>query len=143
MAKRYKFSQTARDFVAQRAQGICEYCQMPQDFVPDAYELEHIIPLVQNGTNELENIAYSCGGCNGRKRAKMTAIDPITLEIVRLYHPRNDNWEEHFQWRENFSIIEGISPIGRATVDALLLNRLGCVNLRTVLTPFGQHPPMR
>lgn len=42
MAKRHKFSQTARDFVAQRAQGICEYCQMPQDFVPDAYELKTV-----------------------------------------------------------------------------------------------------
>ena len=143
MAKRRKFSAADRELVAQRAQGICEYCQCPQNFVPDAYELEHIIALAQNGSNDLDNIAYSCSGCNGRKGIKLTAVDPLTQQEVPLFHPRNDNWEDHFEWSPDFSQVVGISPIGRATIEALLLNRVSCVNLRLALTAFGRHPPVR
>lgn len=140
MAKRRKFSSIDREFVAQRAQGVCEYCQSPQDFVPDTYELEHIVPISLNGTNDLDNIAYACSGCNGRKGINLTAIDPQTGQEVSLFHPRNDVWEEHFEWNQDFSQIIGISPTGRATVDLLLLNRISCVNLRLALIAFGVHP---
>src|ERR1051326_8965524 len=35
----------------------------------------------------------------------------------------------------------GLTPIGRATIAALDLNRIGLVNLRRVLPSFGEHPP--
>jgi HNH endonuclease len=140
MAKRRKFSPADKELVTQRALGICEYCQMPENFNTDSFEMEHIIPLAHDGTNDLGNIAFSCSGCNGRKGTKMTAIDPITLAEVPLYHPRNDNWGEHFQWNDNFLRLIGISPTGRATIEALELNRTGCINLRMALFAFGTHP---
>jgi 5-methylcytosine-specific restriction endonuclease McrA len=126
MAKRRKFSQEDRELVARRANGICEYCQMPENFNTDTFEMEHITALVHNGTNDLGNIAFSCSGCNGRKGIKRTASDPITWVEVPLYHPRNDNWEDHFQWTDDFLRLVGISPTGRATIEA-----------------FGTHPRIR
>jgi hypothetical protein len=102
--------------------------------------MEHIIPLVSDGTNDLTNLAFSCGGCNGRKSVKMTGFDPITLQTVALFHPRQDRWRVHFRWNADFTRLEGITPTGRATIETLQLNRLGCVNLRFVLAPLGVHP---
>gem|GEM_PF-4995517 len=41
-----------------------------------------------------------------------------------------------------YSLIIGITPIGRATVEELQLNRNGVVNLRKVLYQMGEHPPI-
>lgn len=143
MAKRRKFSMTDKESVAQRAFGICEYCQMPEDFSTDTFEMEHITALVNGGTHDLGNIAFACSGCNQCKGAKQSAVDPVTLVEVPLYHPRNDSWEDHFQWTDDFSILGGISPTGRATIEALELNRIGCINLRMALVAFGVHPRVR
>ena len=35
----------------------------------------------------------------------------------------------------------GITPCGRATVDALQLNRESVVNFRRILVAMGEHPP--
>jgi hypothetical protein len=140
MLKRKKYSPNERSFVSLRASGCCEYCMMPCDFSPDTFTLEHIISLFEGGNNDLINLAFSCGGCNNNKRQKIKAIDPITGEMVNLFHPRNDIWSNHFQWLENFTIVEGITPQGRATVELLKLNRKGVVNLRKALVAFGVFP---
>jgi hypothetical protein len=56
MAKRRKFSTADKESVAQRALGICEYCQMPEDFSTDTFEMEHITALANDGTNENDSI---------------------------------------------------------------------------------------
>lgn len=87
MHKRRKFSQIERDFIAHRAHGCCEYCQIPHDFSPDTFEIEHIISLFQGGTNELSNLAFSCSGCNSRKCFKIMAIDPMNGANVNYLTP--------------------------------------------------------
>jgi hypothetical protein len=140
MHKRRKFSLIERDFIQHRAHGCCEYCKILHDFSPDTFEIEHIIALIQGGTNELSNLAFSCSGCNNRKSFKIIAIDPISGTYVPLFNPRIDNWEKHFQWLNDYSIVEGITAIGRATVEQLKLNRKGLINLRKALFAFGVHP---
>lgn len=110
MLKRKKFSQSERDFIAHRARGCCEYCQTPHDYSPDTFNVEHIISLFENGTNDLFNLAFYCGGCNNRKRDKIKALDPETNILISLFNPRTDKWNEHFQWSDNFSIVVGITP---------------------------------
>ncbi len=86
-------------------------------------------------------MALACGECNGHKYTKIQYTDPITSEKVDLFHPRKDYWPEHFQWNEDDTLIVGISPKGRATLDLLDMNREGNVNLRILLLMVGLHPP--
>jgi hypothetical protein len=141
MLKRKRFTPTERNFIMLRAKGCCEYCQMLYDFSPDTFEIEHIISLFEGGTNELANLAFSCGGCNSNKYYKINAIDKQSNEVVALFNPRLDIWSQHFQWQENFSIIEGITSIGRVTVELLKLNRIGLINLRKALVNYNVFPP--
>jgi HNH endonuclease len=88
MLKRRKFTPAERTFVELRAHGCCEYCKILHDFSPDTFNIEHIISLFEGGTNELINLAFSCGGCNNRKGLKIKAIDPIKGTIVYLFNPK-------------------------------------------------------
>jgi HNH endonuclease len=128
--------------VLERAYGCCEYCISQADYSPDPFSYEHIIPSARGGKSELENLALSCLGCNFQKYISTDAIDPLTEERVPLYHPRRDRWGDHFVWNDDFTLIEGKTPTGRATVERLRLNREGVVNLRQVLLASGLHPPI-
>lgn len=70
----------------------------------------------------------------------MEAIDPVNGEWVPLFHPRQHHWVDHFRWADDYTQIVGMTPTGRATVDALKLNREGLVNLRQILFAVGVHP---
>jgi hypothetical protein len=128
--------------VFERAHGCCEYCVSQVKYSPDPFSGEHIIPRSRGGTDDLENLALSCLGCNYKKYISIDAIDPLTGERVPLFHPRRDQWSEHFAWGDDFTLIYGITPTGRATVEKLELNREGLVNLRRVLVAFKKHPPI-
>ncbi|MEK7830771.1 MAG: hypothetical protein AAB401_06785 [Acidobacteriota bacterium] len=68
----------------------------------------------------------------------MTAYDSVSRKRVRLFHPRRDDWSEHFAWAdENHSVVVGVTAIGRATVNRLKLNSEGAVNLRSALRQLG------
>lgn len=99
------------------------------------------MPLALNGKTELKNLARSCGICNNHKHDKIKHTDPLTKQTVRLYHPRQDVWRDHFQWSDDALNIVGITPAGRATVDLLKLNRLNAVNLRKLLKIADLHSP--
>ncbi|MEO0040718.1 MAG: hypothetical protein RL329_166 [Bacteroidota bacterium] len=143
MSKRHKFSRAEREIIVSRAQGSCEYCQILQDYSPDSFEAEHIMPVARNGSDDLGNIALACSGCNKRKSDRITAIDPISQQSVPLFNPRTDIWESHFEWSEDFSQMQGLSFVGRATIHALQTNRTGLVNLRLALFAYGVHPRTR
>ena len=106
------------------------------------FSAEHIVPRSQNGVTALANLAWACQGCNNHKYNRSASRDPITGALVPLFHPRRDQWREHFAWNEDATILFGVSPTGRATVECLRLNRTGLVALRRVLVRVGEHPPV-
>ena len=124
-----------------RAQGYCEYCRSPMRYSPDPFAVEHIVPRVAGGGNGPSNLALSCQGCNNLKFVSIEAVDPVTGVRVPLFHPRQQRWSQHFLWSQDTTVVVGRTPIGRATVERLRLNREGVVNLRRVLATIGQHPP--
>lgn len=130
-----------RRVVRERAGDLCEYCRSPASFATQSFTVEHIRPRAGGGQTTLENLAWACFGCNAHKHAAMKATDSQTGTLVPLYHPRRAAWSEHFQWVEGDTRVAGKTPTGRATVDALRLNRIGLVNLRQVLAAAGLHPP--
>ena len=124
-----------------RANGRCEYCHCPEEFSPDTFSIEHITPLALNGGNVQSNLALSCQGCNGSTGVRTEAFDGVTAANVPLFHPRQQRWDEHFRWSADSVRVEGLSATGRATIEALRLNRAGVVNLRRLLMLDGRHPP--
>lgn len=85
--------------------------------------------------DNLDNLALACHFCNRKKGPNLAGIDPVTGEITALFHPRRHNWHDHFQW--NGPLIEGLSPIGRATVHVLALNDGKRMRLRLQLLEDG------
>ncbi|MBK8427517.1 MAG: HNH endonuclease [Lewinellaceae bacterium] len=134
-------SKRLRKLVFERARGCCEYCLSQVKYAPDPFSIEHIMPRSKGGSDDPDNLAWACMGCNGIKYNDTSAIDPITMETVPLHNPRTQNWSEHFQWSSTLTHVFGRTAIGRATVEKLSLNREGLVNLREVLAAIGEHPP--
>jgi len=131
-----------RRIIESRAGGRCEYCASPADHTPDDFAAEHIFPVILGGTSDLDNLAWSCQGCNSRKFTATQAVDPQTRESALLYHPRRDQWSDHFQWSADPRLLIGLTPTGRATIARMDLNRYNVVNLREVLALAGKHPPI-
>lgn len=126
--------------VAKQAEYCCEYCKSQARFAIQSFSIEHILPKSQGGTTTLNNLAFACQGCNNHKYNKTEAQDPITGETVPLFNPRKQQWSSHFSWSDDFTLIIGLTSIGRATIEALQLNRSGIVNLRRILYVMGEHP---
>jgi hypothetical protein len=130
-----------KQFVFERGNGCCEYCCSQVKFAIDPFVVEHIIPLSQAGASSAENLALACQGCNNHKYTKTEGIDPVDMQPAPLYNPRTMIWGDHFAWSEDSLTLIRLTPIGRATVETLRLNRSGVVNLRQLLHATGQHPP--
>ncbi|MEO0768044.1 MAG: HNH endonuclease signature motif containing protein [Cyanobacteria bacterium J06649_4] len=130
-----------REEVSERANQLCEYCKCPDAFSPDSFTVDHIHPRQAGGSTVSENLAWACFGCNGRKHKRTTAIDTQTGTKTMLFNPRQQSWKEHFAWNRDTTQMIGKTPCGRATIEALALNRFGVANLRRLLTSAGLHPP--
>ena len=130
-----------RRLVVERAGGCCEYCLSQVRFSTQSFSVEHIIHRDQGGETEIENLALSCQGCNNHKYTKTEGSDPVSREYVPLYHPRQQQWGDHFAWNDDCTLIMGVTATGRATVETLHLNREGVVNLRRLLYTAKKHPP--
>ena len=117
-----------RQSVRQRAAGRCEYCALRQEQEPLAFHVEHITPRSHGGKDALENLALACQHRNLHKGTNLSGLDPQTGELTRLFHPRLDNWNEHFT-RQGGEII-GKSAIGRTSVRLLRMNEGGRRELR-------------
>lgn len=137
-----KLTTQLKETVKIRAVNCCEYCHSQEKFATQNFSIEHICPLSQGGQTNLDNLALACQGCNNHKYNKTQGKDPISGERVFLYNPRKENWSDHFSWSNDYTLIIGLTPIGRVTVEVLRLNRKGLVNLRRILYAMGEHPPI-
>jgi HNH endonuclease len=130
-----------RRLVQLRAKGYCEYCFCHKDFTTTPFCIEHTLPKAFGGTDDESNLAYACGGCNGHKHTKIKATDPVTNALTDIFNPRQQEWQDHFVWNDTFTLIIGISDVGRTTIEALKLNRFPVVNVRKGMIAMGMHPP--
>lgn len=99
---------------------------------------DHVVP---SAGDELENLCLACVNCNLSKSDAILARDPVSSEIVRLFNPRQDSWNDHFKWSENGIYIIGHSTIGRATIVRLKMNQERVVRARQIWVAAGKHPP--
>jgi hypothetical protein len=136
-----KLTPQIKQQVRLRAKNCCEYCYSQEKFATHSFSVEHIKPLSKGGNNNLDNLALSCLGCNNHKYNKTEGKDTVSGAIISLYNSRYQNWQEHFNWNQDYTLIIGLTPTGRTTVEILRLNREGLVNLRRILYTMGEHPP--
>ena len=129
-----------RELIITRAQGHCEYCQSPARYSPEVFEVEHILPVASGGKTTLDNLALACPACNRYKGRRQTSIDPLTATEVALFNPRTQRWADHFGWSADLQEITGLTPVGRATVETLRMNRPAVTVFRTALSVVGLHP---
>jgi hypothetical protein len=125
--------------VTHRAGHRCEYCQLSQAGQEATFHIDHVVPRAAGGQTKAGNLALACVSCSLRKWARQTATDPETGEHVPLFNPRTQVWSEHFLWEAEK--IVPLSPIGRATVAALAMNRPLIVAIRKEEVTRGRHPP--
>ena len=141
MAGRSKIPESIQEQVRQRANYLCEYCHASERWQYVRFTVDHVIPLSLGGSDSLENLALACFHCNRRKTNRVMATVPEENQEVALFNPRQDGWSEHFIWSDDGLLIIGLTPIGRATVEALVLNRERVISIRAADREIGRHPP--
>jgi hypothetical protein len=124
--------------VRERAKHRCEYCHFPEAFAEAPFHADHIIARQHGGGDELQNRALACCFCNRYKGPNLSGVDPSSGEVTRLFNPRANTWTDHFAW--SGPRLVGRTAIGRATIQALRLNRADAVAVRQVLMRESVYP---
>ena len=117
--------------VAKRAGHRCEYCHAPESFFPHRLWLDHILPESKGGPTAMRNLALCCYGCQQKKLDFTTGVDPATGLSAPLFNPRRQKWSRHFRWSADDIRLEGLTRVGRATIDRLALNNERQIEART------------
>ena len=61
------------------------------------FSVEHVIPRSQDGDSSPENLALSCQGFNNHKYNHTQGTDPVTGDVVPLFHPRKQRLARPFR----------------------------------------------
>jgi hypothetical protein len=140
-------SDEIRQIIRERAKYICEYCHSSERLSANRFTIDHVIPKSLGGSDETNNLALACRRCNERRYNFVAGLDPETQAIVPLFNLRQQKWEDHFVWIGQGVVIEGITPIGRATCLRLDLNDMRYLEndsiraTRRFWIKTGLHPP--
>ncbi|MBV9767241.1 MAG: HNH endonuclease [Acidobacteriaceae bacterium] len=117
--------------VRERARHRCEYCLLPEAAFPLPFQIDHVLAQ-KHGEKSIEsNLALACTHCNAHKGPNIAGVDQVTGQVVRLFSPRTDVWDEHFQISGPF--IKGRTAAGRVTVAVLALNDADQLLIRSAL----------
>uniref|UniRef100_UPI004056FFA9 HNH endonuclease n=1 Tax=Candidatus Electrothrix sp. TaxID=2170559 RepID=UPI004056FFA9 len=131
MSKTY-ISVALRTLVYKRAKAACEYCLIPEMITFAPHQIDHIIAEKHSGETQQNNLALACILCNKYKGSDIASVDPATGNIVALYNPRQDSWEEHFHLEKNGNI-QPLTGIGRGTLQLLRFNTPERISERRLL----------
>lgn len=127
--------------VRRQAKDRCGYCLSPQEFLPFKLEIEHFHPRALGGDTLEENLWLACRECNAHKARKTKASDSLTGKTTKLFNPRKQNWDRHFEFGGGGSEIIGKTACGRATVACLQMNNIYQTTARLAWSETGRFPP--
>lgn len=131
---------STRRLVRARAGQRCEYCRLHENDLPlFSFHVEHIVAKKHRGSDEPDNLAWSCHHCNLAKSSNLSGRDPDTGRVYLLFNPRKQSWTRHFEW--DGSRIVGRTAGGRATIEVLNINASLRIDLRALLIMAGHFPP--
>jgi len=118
-------STEARDAVRRRATFACEYCGVSETDTAGELTIDHYQPQTKGGTDDLENLLYSCVRCNQYKADYW----PAEAHAPQLWNPRTEPASAHFVLIEDGTFYP-LTAIGRFTLQRLRLNRPPLVTYR-------------
>jgi hypothetical protein len=116
-----------RQRILEQAAYRCEYCRIAEW----PLTIDHIVPVVAwraatppvFAPEDPDSLAAACWYCNRAKWGATVGYDGETDADQALFHPRRDDWDEHFTWSPDSKEIVGLTPVGRATIARLVMNR--------------------
>lgn len=126
--------------IAERANHQCEYCKAPEVVFNFPFEVEHIIPLSRQGANNEANLALACRSCNLHKGIRVSGIASGSKTEIPFFHPRQEQWSEHFQVDIESGNITGRTSTGKVTVEYLEMNSSAQVAARQLWIRLGLFP---
>jgi hypothetical protein len=127
-----------RRAVAARAGFACEYCRIREADTFFGCEVEHVIAEKHGGPTAEQNLAYACLPCNRHKGTDIASIAPSTSRLTRLFNPRSDRWDDHFEL-VGVEVVP-LTEIGEVTVRVLSLNHPDRLVEREPLIDAGTYP---
>ncbi len=127
-----------RRMVFQKAKQKCEYCLIHKDDTFFGCQVDHIIAEKHGGATTFENLALACTICNRAKGSDIATL--VAGELVRLFHPRLDQWHEHFGIASDGFTIVSNSSIGKATIQLLGFDDSERLLEREMLFESGRYP---
>ncbi len=111
-----------RTQVREEATGRCGYCLIPETAAFGPHEVDHIIALKHGGQTTLDNLVLCCRLCNRHKGTDIASIDAETGLLQALFHPRRDNWPDHFELNPD-GVLLARTAAARVTIQLLRLNK--------------------
>jgi hypothetical protein len=127
-----------RRLVAERADGLCEYCLIHRDDTFFGCEIEHVIAEKHGGLTTPENLALACMTCNRFKGSDIASLSERTAQLCRLFNPRTDRWSDHFKL--DGMVIRGLTDVGEVTAKLLGFNDLDRLAEREALIAVRRYP---
>lgn len=131
-------SKAQRELIARRANHRCEYCLLHQEHSVKRHEPDHIIPIKHGGKDLEGNLAWACFHCNRYKGSEVGAFDSETGQLIPLFNPRQDVWEDHFSIDVGWIVPH--TAVARVTILVLQLNRPDRIQIRKLLMQAGLYP---
>ncbi|WP_395743317.1 HNH endonuclease [Prosthecobacter sp.] len=128
-----------RERVMSRAYNVCEYCLIHQRQAWYSHQIDHIISRKHGGRTAFENLALACAICNNAKGTDLGSLTRHEGSLIRFYHPRKDQWGEHFRLEDN-GAIHPITEVGEVTCKIFGFNSRERLLERRMLLRAGDFP---
>ena len=87
-------------------------------------------------TSRDANLCLACPHCNLHKGPNLATLHPVTRQLIPLFHPREQDWNDHFRFVG--ARIEGLTPTGEATARLLKMNGEDQTEIRAALMKRGE-----
>jgi hypothetical protein len=128
--------QSLDQLIRERAGNRCEYCHAPQRFSRLTFSIDHVVARQHGGATVESNLALACPFCNRHKGPNIAGLDPLTGQIIRLFNPRLDAWDDHFRW--NGLTVAALTDVARTTISVLAMNHPAQLAIRNSLIEEGE-----
>ncbi|MCB0096314.1 MAG: HNH endonuclease [Caldilineaceae bacterium] len=107
----------------------CGYCGVTEIDAGSELTVDHFMPRVAGGGDDLDNLVYACWKCNQYKHDFWPNEDDISQQR-RILHPLLDELNIHYRANEQTGHLEPLTETGQFHLTILRLNRPQLVKSR-------------